>query len=391
MIIILPKDVQFILESLSNAGHLAYIVGGCVRDSIMGITPKDWDIASSAQPHETKQVFSHTVDTGIKHGTVTAVLRGYNYEITTFRVDGNYIDGRHPDDVTFTTDIEEDLSRRDFTMNAIAYSPAEGLVDPFGGLEDIRRESIRCVGHAPSRFSEDALRMLRAIRFSAQMSFSIEPNTYRAIAPLAERLGLISIERVREELTKILSSPNPGALKMLKETGLLPQMLNHIDIKQASVWLNKCPSPKEPAMLYALLNTKNITRRLKFDNRTIKECELYIHWLRKDIADDRYSIKTVLNIMGPDLLGNLLTLKGIYQPEAKAHWEDVRAICKDILKSGECFCLKDLDIDGQTLINAGIPPGKEMGRIISELLNMVMIDPYLNKKETLIEIACKIS
>ena len=396
MPILLPKDVQTILQSLSLAGHSAYIVGGCVRDSLMGMSPKDWDIATSAKPHEIKAIFSHTVDTGIDHGTVTVVLNRNNYEVTTFRIDGIYLDGRRPKDVIFTADLEEDLSRRDFTINAIAYNPIAGLIDPFGGLEDIRRKNIRCVGHAPSRFKEDSLRMMRAIRFSAQLSFTIDPDTYQAIPPLSERLGLISIERIREELTKILSSSSPDALPLLEGANLWPQILRempfHGDLRQTVSWLKQCP--KEPAMLYALLLSKekgaDFMRHLKFDNRTVKETALYVQWLWKHISNERYDVKTILNIMGPIHLKNLLTLKTILDPQKQAHWEAVRTTCEDIIKSGECFTLKDLAIDGKVLIEAGIPTGETIGRIMAALLDMVMSDPSSNQREILLGTARKL-
>ena len=396
MPILLPKDVQTILNSLSSACHSAYIVGGCVRDSLMNISPKDWDIATSAKPHEIKAIFPHTVDTGIDHGTVTVVLNRSNYEVTTFRIDGIYLDGRRPKDVTFTDDLKEDLSRRDFTINAIAYNPAAGLIDPFGGLEDIRRKNIRCVGLAPSRFKEDSLRMMRAIRFSAQLSFTIDPDTYQAIAPLSERLGLISIERIREELTKILSSPNPNALPLLEETNLWPQILRKTpfngNLSQIVSWLKHCP--KEPAMLYALLlyNEKkaDFMKHLKFDNRTAKETALYVRWLFRHISNDRYEVKTILNIMGPKHLKNLLILKSILDPQKHDHWKAIGVTCEDVINSGECFTLKDLAVDGKALIEAGIPTGQTIGRVMAALLDMVMSDPSYNQREVLLDTARKL-
>jgi len=389
----LPKEVKFILTTLTNAGYEAYIVGGCVRDSLMNTIPKDWDIATSAKPHEIKLAFSHTVDTGIAHGTVTVVINRCNYEVTTFRIDGIYLDGRRPEDVTFTTIIEEDLSRRDFTMNAIAYNPVTGIVDPFDGLTDISKKVIRCVGNASLRFTEDALRMMRAIRFSAQLSFDIDTDTYNAIEPLSERLGLISMERIREEFTKILASPNPSALTLLIKTSLWPQILRGIafygDLSQAVCWLEQCP--KKTAMLYALLySDEKFMRHLKFDNHTIKETVLYTQWLDQHISNDRYAVKKILNIMGDKQLKNLLTLKGIIQPASKSHWDMVFTTCQDILASGECFTLKDLDINGQVLIDAGIRPGKTMGQIMMQLLERVMANPSLNEAEALLEIALKL-
>jgi len=389
MFITLPDEVQFILTSLVDAGYLAYIVGGCVRDSLMGIPPKDWDIATSAKPSEIKAVFSHTVDTGIAHGTVTVVLNRCNYEVTTFRIDGEYLDGRHPEKVVFTTDLEEDLSRRDFTMNAIAYNPSTGLEDPFGGIKDIHAKNIRCVGCAHLRFKEDALRMMRAIRFSAQLSFAIDPDTYSAISPLAERLGMVSMERIREELTKILSAQNPEALLLLEEVNLWPQVTRGTYIgshlRCVAKMLKECP--KEPAMLYALFQLNQaFMRHLKFDNRTIKETDLYVRLLNQPITNDRYEIKTILNIMDSRQLSNLLTLKKIIEPEKVSHWEAVQETCGDILRLGECFTIKDLAVSGQDLIKEGIMPGKDMGLIIGELLDMVMADPSLNQKEVLLRL-----
>ena len=387
MTIPLHTDVVFILETLQNAGHMACVVGGCVRDSLMGVTPKDWDIATSAVPHEIKALFPRSIDTGIEHGTVTVVQNGINYEVTTFRIDGEYLDGRRPEEVTFTKDLTEDLSRRDFTMNAIAYSPANGLADPFNGISDINKKIIRCVGHAPDRFSEDALRMMRAIRFCAQLSFDIDRSTYSAIPPLASRLGMVSIERIRDELTKILSAQNPNALTLLEDLGLWPFILRGTPFKgvlsQAASLLKACP--KEPALLYALLPAdENFMRHLKFDNHTIKETAIYTFWLKKCISNDRYHIKTILKEIGPNLFNNLLTLKEIILPKEAAGFQNIRLTVLDILNSGECFTLKDLEVKGSDLIAAGIPPGKNIGRILDGLLDAVMRGEIENKKDSLL-------
>ena len=380
----IPKDVQEILQSLTFEGHEAVIVGGCVRDSLMGLAPKDWDIATSAQPDEVKKVFRHTVDTGIEHGTVSVIINQQAYEVTTYRIDGLYKDGRRPTEVTFTTDLEEDLSRRDFTMNAIAYSPVVGLVDPFNGVNDIKNKNIRCVGHAPSRFTEDALRMMRAIRFAAQLSFSIDPETYAAIAPLANRIQMVSVERIREELTKTLASPNPGVLPLLEETGLW--FFPKLELERAVPWLTMCP--KEPAMLYALLYAdEKFMRQLKFDNHCIKETDTYTRWLTKYIPNSNYNIKVALNEMGAEQFQKLLILKNIIEPNE--HWNKVRASCERILLSNECYTLKDLAVNGQDLIEIGIAPGENMGRIIAKLLDTVMKTADTNDKSALLEIACK--
>lgn len=443
---VLPEDVKNILKTLNNAGHSAYVVGGCVRDCLMGKIPVDWDITTSAEPHEVKAAFQHTVDTGIEHGTVTVVIDQKNYEVTTFRIDGTYKDARRPEAVEFTTDLEMDLARRDFTMNAIAYNPAmsdstasssissgftnsnSGLVDPFGGVEDICRKNIRCVGDPSLRFDEDALRMMRAIRFSAQLSFEIDKPTYNAIHPLAEKLALISMERIREELTKILVSPNPGALQHLSETGLWKHILRGHSYEgdlSCGDWLKKCP--KDPAMLYGLLMHKpacessesmvsgsmasgsmaswyeSFMRHLKFDNRTIKEAAIYASYLdadnvnikneridikneRMNMKNERYNIKKTLNAIGSELFENLLILHEITRPQKSSHYKSIHSTYKDIIKSGECFCIKNLAVNGQDLINAGIAPGETMGKIMDDLLDKVMADPSLNQKELLLKL-----
>ena len=387
----LPKEVRHILASLKDA----YVVGGCVRDSIMGIIPKDFDITTSALPSEIKSTFRRTIDTGIKHGTVTVVLNRTAYEVTTFRIDGKYQDGRRPESVSFATDIKEDLSRRDFTINAIAYNPNTGLIDPFGGVADINKKNIRCVGEPHQRFSEDALRMMRAIRFCAQLDFDIDPDTYAAISTMAGRLHLISMERIRDELTKILTSQNPEALALLKDTGLWPNILRGVSFcgnlpvsccgNLSASWFKNCP--KEPAMLYALLSAdEHLMRHLKFDNRTIKETATYTNRLDQHIPNSRYDIKVILNEIGPRQLNNLLTLKAIVQPQEATHFEAIRDTCDDIIKSNECFSIADLAVTGGDLIASGIPPGEEIGRTLYALLDKVMADPTLNKKEVLVSL-----
>ena len=226
----LPKDVEIIINQLLQNGYDAYAVGGCVRDTMLGNEPDDWDITTSAKPFQTKKIFKRTVDTGIKHGTVTVLLGKNSYEVTTYRIDGEYQDNRHPKEVTFTTDLIEDLQRRDFTMNAMAYNSHHGLVDAFGGMEDLQNKIIRCVGDPMERFTEDALRMLRAVRFSAQLGFSIDEGTREAIKELAPNLTHISAERIQTELLKLLGSPNPDKLKIAYELGITKIILPEFDV-----------------------------------------------------------------------------------------------------------------------------------------------------------------
>ena len=229
MLIHLPEDVKAILHTLQEAGYEAYAVGGCIRDSLLGRRPDDWDITTSAKPQETKALFGKTIDTGIQHGTVTVMRHGRGYEVTTYRVDGEYEDGRHPKEVTFTASLKEDLRRRDFTVNAMAYNEKDGLVDLFGGRQDLEQKIIRCVGEANERFEEDALRIMRAVRFSAQLGFSIEERTKEAIRGHAERLRQVSAERIQVELTKLVISPNPDFLRIAWETGITAVVLPEFD------------------------------------------------------------------------------------------------------------------------------------------------------------------
>ena len=225
----LPEKVNIIIQTLQAHGYEAYAVGGCVRDSILGRVPDDWDITTSATPFETKELFARTFDTGIEHGTITVLLEKDAFEVTTYRVDGKYEDSRHPKEVTFTRSLREDLLRRDFTINAMAYNDTEGLVDIFGGIEDLQAKTIRCVGNAMERFSEDALRIMRAVRFAAQLGFEIEEETRKAITELAPTLINISAERIQVELIKMLVSPNPGLLRTAYELGITKVMLPEFD------------------------------------------------------------------------------------------------------------------------------------------------------------------
>ena len=229
MKIILPEGVSYIIHRLEEKGYEAYAVGGCIRDTILGRSPEDWDITTSAKPQEIKKCFKRTVDTGIKHGTVTVMLNHTGYEVTTYRIDGEYEDGRHPKDVEFTGNLFLDLERRDFTINAMAYNEKAGLIDKFGGMQDIRDKTIRCVGDAGKRFEEDALRMLRAVRFSGQLGFRIEDETRNAIVKRVEKLSLISAERIRAELSKLIISKNSGQIYEIYNTGMSSVFLPELD------------------------------------------------------------------------------------------------------------------------------------------------------------------
>jgi len=379
----IPENVNFILQTLERAGFEAFIVGGCVRDIIRGVAPKDWDIATSATPAQTKPLFARTIDTGIKHGTITVLINKQHYEVTTYRIDGEYLDSRRPETVQFTGNIEDDLARRDFTMNAIAYNPARGFVDPFCGQEDIEREIIRCVGEPAHRFNEDALRMLRAIRFSGITGFAICSNTLDAIAKLSQNLQNISPERIREELGRLITSPNPQAVELLHSTGLLEYILGK-DISLTCTWLTSCP-PHEPMRMALFLhwsgqNCENILRKLRFDNNSIKEISLYVKMLYAPLPQNRYEIKKLLRFIPQQLFENLLILKSIITGQT---FDSLRLQAVDIIQKGECFTLRDLAVNGNILAQAGIPHGKAMGDILENLLDIVMQNPEMNTVDTL--------
>ena len=274
----IPKKVEYIIEELTSNGFEAFAVGGCVRDTILGRNPQDWDVTTSASPMDVKRIFKRTIDTGIQHGTVTVMLDKEGFEVTTYRIDGEYEDSRHPKEVTFTTNLTEDLKRRDFTINAMAYNPKSGIVDEFGGIEDLDNKIIRCVGVAKERFTEDALRILRAVRFSAQLGFEIEEETRAAAAELAPTLKKISRERIQSELSKLMVSPHPDYVKELDSLSLNENIFeDRIIINEHTLRMLLVVRPDKVLRWTALLQeestadrAKELLRGLTFDNYTIK-------------------------------------------------------------------------------------------------------------------------
>lgn len=434
----LPKEVNNILNQLNDHGLEAYVVGGCVRDCILGKAPKDWDITTNAAPELVKTLFAKTVDTGIKHGTVTVVIDHTNYEVTTYRVDGDYTDNRRPSSVAFTSSLEDDLGRRDFTMNAIAYHPRVGFVDPFCGIEDIRKKSIQAVGQAEKRFGEDALRMLRAVRFSAQLGFTIEKETFESIKHCADLIQNISHERVRDELTKTLISDHPLKFILFRDTKLLQYILpeievcfhtgqNHpyhiynvgvhslnavmnIEIDKVLRWTMLLHDIGKPAVkttdaddidhffghqMRSMQMAKMILCRLRFDNKTIeKVCRLIQHHDR-DIEPSYRSVRRAVQTVGDDIFPDLIKVKEAdnkaqnpeYIGKRLEKLGDIKAIYADIKEKQQCTNLKDLAVDGNDLINAGFPTGKDIGMMLNKLLKAVIENPDLNSRETLIGLA----
>lgn len=408
MEIIIPDDVKVIINMIEHSGHEAYVVGGCVRDILMGRDPDDWDITTSATPEEVKRIFVKTVDTGIKHGTVTVIMRGNGYEVTTYRVDGDYADGRHPENVRFTRNLREDLKRRDFTINAIAYNEKNGLKDEFGGVADLERHLIKAVGDPFERFTEDALRMLRAIRFSAQLGFNIDGNTYNAICAMSGNIKNVSIERVQAELTKTLLSPHPELVTEFQETGLfieiLPELNRVLSSRDAQIirpLLHHVPatiSMRYAALLSTLDYTeaKKVMKSLRLDNNTIDTATQIIRYSKEDekIPENEYGVRKAMSTYGPRLLENLFTfadariqttedVTGLTMRGRRLHLRTIKRYCEEIISRGDCVNVRDLDISGTDLVNKGLS-GAKVGETLEWLLDIVLENPRLNERETLL-------
>ena len=395
----IPQPAQYILNKLNAAGYEAFVVGGCVRDAILSREANDWDITTSALPEEVKQVFKRTIDTGIKHGTVTVLLHEGTFEVTTYRIDGIYEDARHPKEVTFTSDLTEDLRRRDFTINAMAYHPEIGLVDPYHGLDDLNAGIIRAVGNPSERFDEDALRIMRAVRFAAQLGFEIEPATREAISDFAERLTLVSHERIRVELLKLLISAHPDTFKLLYDTGITKVILPEFDELAASGQsehtLNVIQNIEgtEVLRLTALLHdlgdkkgafAMDWLRDYKWDNATIDRVGTLVKYQDFPFDVNETGVRTAISIIGEEAfceLAEFLRADG----KDQADISELKDIFKTVTERGDCTSLKQLAITGGDLIAAGIKPGKEMGCILQEMLTAVLAEPDLNTKEKLFE------
>lgn len=396
-----PADAEQIIEKLNEHGFEAYVVGGCVRDSLLGKEPEDWDITTSARPGEVKSIFSRTIDTGIQHGTVTVMLNRQGYEVTTYRVDGEYEDGRHPKSVDFTTSLLEDLKRRDFTINAMAYNSREGLVDAFGGIEDLENRVIRCVGSAVNRFTEDALRILRAVRFSAQLDFRIEDETYEAISIIAPNLEKVSKERIATELTKLLLSSHPEKMKRVSDTGA-SRYVSEPFCRAAA--LNKDelrPLGLLPAVKYmrwaGLLRREKgetaaaILRDLKMDCDTMDKVKILVSRWRIPISAEKPAIRRVMNQIPPDLLDSLLCFQEVFAAELGEGYREtlkaVKTLAEEIRRDGDPVNLKELAVDGRDLMAAGMKPGPALGKTLNALMEQVLEQPECNTREYLLNAA----
>lgn len=409
--IALPKDVKHIIDVLMENGYEAYAVGGCVRDSILGRVPGDWDITTSALPMQVKGLFRRTVDTGIQHGTVTVMLGRNGYEVTTYRIDGKYEDSRHPESVEFTPKLEEDLKRRDFTINAMAYNDEHGIVDIFDGVGDLQRKIIRCVGNAHDRFDEDALRILRAVRFSAQLGFGIEENTARAAKELAVNLKRISSERIHTEFNKMLKSAHPDYFSVADAIGIMEIVLPEYHVMSAEDKAFVGALAKECACLlperYAAMlfmsgryseecpadTAKRVLKRLKLDNDTINTASMLLRFGMLEITDDEPRIRHIIYETGDKNILRILDFRTAYEKCIGNDIADVRRmydICNMIFERGDCVSLKNLAITGKELIAMGVPAGRQMGEILNSLLMLVLDNPQLNDREQLSKEALKI-
>ena len=433
--IALPDKVREILGTLRAAGYEAYAVGGCVRDSLLGREPKDWDITTSARPDQVKACFRKTIDTGIQHGTVTVMLGGEGFEVTTYRLDGTYSDGRHPDAVVFTPSLSEDLLRRDFTINAMAYSEETGVVDLFGGLADMEKGLIRCVGDPDARFSEDVLRIMRAVRFAAQLGYEIEPETAASVRRHAPDLVKISAERIAAELLKTITSPHPGRIRTAYELGItavvLPEFDRCMETPQHTPYhcynvgehtvrtMEHIPADKclRLTMLFHDLGKPaartidgngrdhfvghaaisegiayDIMRRLKLDNATIRRVTRLVRCHDYRPALTKASVRKVIYRVGEDLFEDYLKVqradtwgKGEAAYGYQAGFDRIdrtEELYHEILAEGDCLSLKDLAINGRDLAEAGFS-GPMIGDALEAALRAVLKNPKMNTKDRL--------
>ena len=438
MKLILPENVSRIIDTLMRAGYEAYAVGGCIRDSLLGREPKDWDITTSASPAEVKALFPKTVDTGIAHGTVTVLLNREGFEVTTYRVDGTYEDSRHPKEVTFTPDLNEDLKRRDFTINAMAYNDTHGLIDAFDGAVDLDRKIVRCVGDPKERFSEDALRMMRAVRFCAQLGFTVEEQTRSAICALAPTLKKISAERIQSELVSLLMSDHPEEMRTLYETGITKVILPEFDVMMQTAQnsphhmytvgehtiqsLAQIESKKtlRLAMLFHDIGkpsckttgedgqdhfyghpqkgsemARSIMRRLKFDNDTTQKvcCLVAGHDQNPPITER--SVRRAAVSLGsgafPDIFAvkraDILAQSDYQRSEKLAYVDQYEACYRSVIEKNQCLSLKDLAVSGRDLIAAGMRPGPALGNVLNRLFELVLDDPDKNETGYLLRMA----
>jgi len=431
----LPINVQEIITTLENAGYEAYAVGGCVRDTLLNKEPDDWDITTSATPEQAKSLFARTIDTGIQHGTITVLIGKETYEVTTYRIDGEYEDSRHPKEVIFTSNLLEDLKRRDFTINAMAYNDRSGIVDAFGGMQDLENKIIRCVGNPKERFSEDALRMMRAVRFSGQLGYEIEQATAEAVKELAPTLSKISAERICTELIKLMGSDHPEYLEKAYELGMTKVIMPEFDAAMETIQNNPhhCYNVgkhilhslsyvrKDKVLRLAMLfhdlgkvQTRttdedgidhfyghadisahiadDVMKRLRFDNDTRHKVIKLVKYHDLKMALTPTGVRRAIVKTTEELFPLLLEVKkadflaqsNYKRDEKEAELKEIECIYARILEEQNCVSLKTLAVTGSDLIAEGMKPGKEIGEVLQKLLEEVLEEPSLNSKELLL-------
>ena len=444
MYIDLPGEVELIISELEKKGFEAWAVGGCIRDSVLNRKPGDWDITTNAKPAEVKSIFKRTVDTGIQHGTVTVLIKDKSFEVTTYRLDGKYEDSRHPCEVTFTADLVEDLKRRDFTINAMAYNSRAGLVDAFGGVEDIKKRLIRAVGSPEERFKEDALRIMRAVRFSASLDFDIEEKTFEAIKKETGNLKKISAERIREELVKLIASSHPEKLLTLSECGITSVILPEFDRElateqnnqhhQYSVGIHTIEAMKysvtfDDELTYddrvvlrltmllhdmgkpALKTTDedgvdhfkghsaesvrlagDILKRLKFDNATINKVSRLVKYHDHRKESSPANVRRTIVAVGKDLMPlwfkvrrcDVMGQSTYIREEKLKEIDSFEKVYRQVLRDGDCLSIAELKLNGNDLMENGVPAGRKVGQTLSAMLDAVLEDPSLNTREGLL-------
>ena len=395
MTIRMDEGAAELLDTLHKAGYAAYVVGGCVRDSLLGLTPHDWDLCTSALPQQVMELFGaqRCIPTGLQHGTVTVKQSGALYEITTFRTEGTYTDGRHPDEVHFVPDVREDLARRDLTINAMAYNEKEGLVDPFGGQADLQSGIVRAVGVPRQRFTEDALRILRLYRFAARFGFAIDPPTAQAAQELCAHLDCVSVERIEEEFAKLLSAPAPAAYLDKKILFVILPELTSEALAAAKPVVDACPAGAEnlPVRLAALLlslgedGIRRTLKRLRCSNALIEEAAVLV---REAVP----GVPVSLNIYARRLLGkyNLCTVQRIaalgtaLQPERAADFAALSELAEQLDADGVCCRVSQLAVNGRDLMAAGVPAGPGIRKVLEALLDGVIREEYPNERQALL-------
>lgn len=396
----IPEDVKDIINDIYINGYEAYIVGGCVRDSIVGIKPNDYDITTNAMPEDIMRIFRNykIIKTGIKHGTITLIKNENEYEITTYRIDGKYSDNRRPEFVEFTSDIVKDLKRRDFTINSIAYNHKVGIVDEFNGIEDINKKIIRTVGNPDERFKEDALRIIRAIRFSSKLNFEIDKKTLQGIYKNIKLIKNISLERIQSEFNKILLSDYPEKIYILYDAKLFDILkIKNVKINESD--LNKLKSSEKDLVIRLSLfiyilgdikESKKILDLLRYSNKVKSKCITILDNINNDIIDDKSTIKIYLKEIGNESLNYLLYVKKILDKEfEKKYYSQIKNLIKEINSNKECYSLKQLALNGKDLVDLGYE-GKEIGEKLNFLLNNVIKNPNMNNKTDLIKIINKL-